>query len=76
MMEQAGKKNSNVKNRPFWQQHNKPIELWSNKMIEQKINYIHNNPVESGFVTESHYWKYSSAANFAGELGIIEIDEI
>ena len=76
MMEQAGKKNSNVKNRQFWQQHNKPIELWSNKVIEQKINYIHNNPVEAGFVTEPFYWKYSSAANFAGELGVMEIDEI
>ena len=23
----------------------KPIELWSNKFIQQKIDYIHNNPV-------------------------------
>ena len=29
MMERAGAKNSNVKKRQFWQQHNKPIELWS-----------------------------------------------
>jgi len=52
MMERAGKKKSNVKNRQFWQQHNQPIELWSNKVIDQKIEYIHNNPVDAGFVKE------------------------
>lgn len=76
MMEKAGKKNSNVKNRQFWQQHNKPIELWSNEVIDQKIDYIHNNPVEAGFVTEPHYWKYNSADNFIGKTGLIELDEL
>lgn len=33
MFEKAGKKNSNVKNRQFWQQNNKPIELWSLKVF-------------------------------------------
>ena len=51
MMEKAGKNTSNVSKRQFWQQHNKPIELWSAKVIKQKIDYIHNNPVEQGFVT-------------------------
>ena len=45
MMERAGKKNSNVKNCQFWQQNNKPIELWSTKVIKEKLDYIHNNPV-------------------------------
>lgn len=53
MFEKAGKKNNNVKNRQFWQQNNKPIELWSLKVFEQKLNYIHNNPVISGFVTNA-----------------------
>jgi putative transposase len=51
-MKRAGKKKSSVKQHQFWQQHNKPIELWSDKVIQQKIDYIHNNPVESGFVTD------------------------
>jgi uncharacterized protein YneF (UPF0154 family) len=49
MFERAGKKNSNVKQRQFWQQNNQPIEIWSLKVFEQKLNYIHNNPVASGF---------------------------
>jgi hypothetical protein len=27
-----------------------PIELWSNKVIQQKIDYVHHNPVEEGLV--------------------------
>jgi REP element-mobilizing transposase RayT len=74
MMERAGKKKSNVKQRQFWQQHNKPIELWSEKVIQQKIDYIHNNPVESGFVTDPVDWKYSSARNYQQDQTILEID--
>ena len=76
MFEKAGKKNSNVKNRQFWQQNNKPIELWSLKVFEQKLNYIHNNPVISGFVTNPIDWKYSSARNYGNnDDTILEIDK-
>ena len=74
MMERAGKKNSNVSKRQFWQQHNKPIELWNGKVIKQKIDYIHNNPVEQGFVTDPVDWKYSSARNYADDHSVLKID--
>lgn len=74
MMERAGKMNSNVKHRQFWQQNNQPIELWSDKVITEKLNYIHNNPVEAGFVEEAHYWKYSSAKNYAGDAGQLAVE--
>jgi putative transposase len=74
MMERAGLKNSNVKHRQFWQQHNQPITLWSPAVIDQKVNYIHYNPVEAGFVTEPHYWKYSSALDYSCGKGLLEID--
>jgi len=75
MFERAGKKNSNVKEKQFWQQSNQPIEIWSLKVFEQKLNYIHNNPVESGFVTDPIDWKYSSARNYGNnDQTILEID--
>ena len=75
MFEQAGKRNSNVKHRQFWQQHNQPIEIWSLKVFEQKLNYLHNNPVVAGFVTEPIDWKYSSARNYGkDDQTILEID--
>ena len=75
MFERAGKKNSNVKFRQFWQQHNQPIEIWSYKVFEQKLNYIHNNPVMSGFVMNPVDWKFSSARNYGdNDHTILEID--
>ena len=55
------------------EQHNKPIELWSNPVIDQKINYIHNNPVEAGFVEHEYEYLYSSARDYAGNKGLIKI---
>lgn len=75
MFEKAGKKNSNVKFRQFWQQNNQPIEIWSLKVFEQKLNYIHNNPLETGFVTNPIDWKYSSARNYGNnDQTVLEID--
>jgi putative transposase len=76
MFEMAGKKNGNNKNFQFWQQHNKPIELNSNAKIEQKLNYLHNNPVIEGFVNEPHEYKYSSAIDYSGGKGLIKIEII
>lgn len=74
MMERAGKKRANVSKRQFWQQHNKPIELWSGRVIKQKIQYIHNNPLEQGFVINPVEWKYSSARNYAEDETVLKID--
>ncbi|MBE8719368.1 hypothetical protein [Sphingobacterium pedocola] len=60
----------------FWQQHNKPIELWNVDVIDQKVDYIHNNSVEAGFVSEPHYWKYSSALDYSGGKGLLELAEL
>ena len=76
MFKRAGKKNATTTQYQFWQQHNKPIELWSEKVIKQKINYIHNNPVVCGFVVNPEDWKYSSARNYQDDFTVLEIDEI
>ena len=64
-------KSSNTTNHQFWRHDNKPIELWRNEVIQQKIDYIHNNPVEEGFVFRPEDYKYSSAIDYAGEKGLI-----
>ena len=45
----------------FWKHDNHPFYLYSKEMIDQKVNYIHNNPVEAGFVNEAYEWRLSSA---------------
>lgn len=68
----AGLKSSNVKKYQFWQHDNKPIELWSNKVFDEKINYIHNNPVEEGLVTYPEDYIYSRARDYRGDKGILK----
>jgi putative transposase len=74
LFKRAGAGKSNVQQYQFWQQHNKPVELWSDGVIQQKINYIHNNPVEAGFVTDPIDWKYSSARNYQEDQTVLAID--
>lgn len=51
----------------FWQFNSHPIELYSNKVIDQKLNYIHQNPVVAGYVEKPYFWKYSSARNYMSD---------
>ena len=53
----------------FWQHGSHCFYLYSNWMIDQKINYIHNNPVVAGFVNEPYEWRMISA-NSNGPLKI------
>jgi REP element-mobilizing transposase RayT len=46
----------------FWQNGYFPIDLTSNYLIDQKINYIHENPVRAGFVSNPEDWRLSSAS--------------
>ena len=57
-----------------WQDSFKAVPLWSSWMIWQKINYIHANPVRAGWVENPEDYLYSSARNYAGLAGLMEID--
>nr|WP_294794628.1 transposase [uncultured Mucilaginibacter sp.] len=59
--ENAGVKNPLNKNHQFWQNGNYPVLLYSPAVVDQKIDYIHENPVKAGFVGSAHEFWYSSA---------------
>ena len=42
-------------------------------MMKNKIDYIHQNPTKREYVDLAREWRYSSARNYEGELGLIEI---
>ena len=74
MFGRAGRKNSNNLDYQFWIQDNHPIQLSSGNMIEQRLNYIHNNPVEAGYVVQPEHWKWSSAYDYqGGKQGILDV---
>jgi putative transposase len=66
-----GKNSPQKQEMQFWKHDNHSFFLYSNKMIQQKVDYIHMNPVESGFVNQPHEWRMSSA----NENGPIKLDE-
>ncbi len=56
----ARKNNHNIEFQ-FWQHHNHPIDLVSSNLLEQKLYYIYQNPVNAGIVSEEQDYVYSSA---------------
>ena len=69
----AASKNSRNNAYQFWQQDNHAEELLSNTFIDQKLNYIHDNPVKEGWVEEAPHYVYSSARDYSGVTGLVPI---
>jgi hypothetical protein len=65
-----------TENKVTWLEGKNTIELYNDKFVWDIINYIHNNPVESGLVRCSHEWIYSSATNYQELESIIEVETL
>jgi REP element-mobilizing transposase RayT len=77
MFKRAGAKNKNNDTYQFWQQDNHPIELSTNQMMDERLNYLHTNPVKAGIVWEPQHYKYSSAIDYySEEKGLLAIERI
>ena len=58
-----------------WQEGFHPMAIESEKFFQEKLEYIHQNPVRKGFVEEPEQWKYSSARNYLlGDHTIIDVE--
>ena len=72
-LEFSGRRNPKIKNYKFWQDGNEAKEIISNHFLDQKLDYLHMNPVKAEIVSEpEHYW-YSSARDYAGEKGLLDV---
>jgi hypothetical protein len=40
----------------------------------EKLDYIHGNPVERGYVDDPVHRRYSSARDDAGQKGVMEVN--
>jgi len=54
----------NAKDRKYqlWQRNSLGIPVWSDKVLWQKLAYIHDNPVKAGLCKRAEDYLYSSAA--------------
>lgn len=69
----AGKFDNRIKKYKFWQETNHAVLLDNNEMIDQRINYTHDNPVRALIVAEPQEYLFSSACDFAGEKGYVNV---
>ena len=56
-----------------WKDGNHPIQLDTNKMFDDRLNYIHHNPVKANIVYRAEDYVYSSAIDYAGGKGLLDI---
>ncbi len=76
IFKKAGERNYRNEKTQFWQQDNHPVEITTREMFEQRLNYIHNNPVRAGLVFYPEGYRYSSAIDYAPECkqtGLLDI---
>jgi REP element-mobilizing transposase RayT len=57
----------------LWQYGNHPEEIYTNKFMWSKLDYIHLNPVRAGIVEKASHYLYSSASNYLHNIGLVPI---
>ena len=67
------KRNSNYK---VWQDGNQPKLLETIEFTQQKLEYLHNNPVMAEIVDEPEHYRYSSARDYCGIKGLLDVELI
>jgi hypothetical protein len=59
----------------LWEEGFRSLGIYSERVLNIKMNYIHNNPVKRGLVERPEDYLYSSARNyFCGDHSIIQLD--
>jgi hypothetical protein len=51
-------------------------EVLTNDMLLQKLAYIHDNPVNEGWIYEASDYVYSSASNYESKSGLIALKSV
>lgn len=69
----AGEDLKAIKDYKFWQTGNHAEEISSNKYFDEKLDYIHNNPVKELIVERPEDYIFSSARNYAGLNNYLDI---
>lgn len=57
----------------LWEEGSHPQMIDNPEVLQQKLDYIHLNPVKRGYVDLPEHWRYSSARNYAGQEGLLPV---
>jgi REP-associated tyrosine transposase len=69
----TGKSIVQNENYQFWRQDYHPVELETNEMMDQRLDYMHNNPMEASNVENPEDYMYSSAKDYSRRKGLLKI---
>ena len=69
----AGRNDSHIVNYRFWQEGNNAQQIYLYDYYIRKLNYIHHNPVKAEFVNRPEDYRYSSAIDYAGGKGLLDV---
>jgi len=59
-----------------WQRRFYDFVVWNPRKRGEKLNYMHQNPVKRGLVSEPKHWAWSSYRHYAyGEAGPVLVNE-
>ena len=76
VIEWYGDKFTNDGKFQLWKRRFDDVIIYSENQFKTKLEYIHNNPVRAGLVSDSVDWLYSSANEWLSEkAGLIKIDK-
>ena len=76
LFQKEANKTNRITEYKVWQDGNHPILLDSNEMRDQRLHYIHNNPVKAGLVLRAEDYLYSSAGDYGEQIGLLTIEKI
>ena len=70
----AMRERGDARQHKVWEADFHPQAIAGEDMLRQKLDYMHANPVRRGYVDEPTCWRNSSARNYAGMEGVLEVE--
>lgn len=57
----------------LWEEGFHPKMIENVDIMAEKVKYIHENPVRRGYIDNPADWRYSSARNYEGQSGLLDV---
>jgi len=71
----TGRNLNRIKKYKFWKDDNHAIQLESH-MMDDRLEYVHQNPVKAMIVDEAEHYLFSSARDYSNIKGLVEVEFI
>lgn len=70
----SGKHKKQIESYKVWQDNTMAKQISTSESMQQRLGHIHINPVEAMLVAEPQHYLFSSAMNYTGEEGLIDVE--